>query len=1091
MKNVNNSIMKTWIATLFTAGTLAWSNLAPGGEIHTAAMRGDVEKVKALLAADPDLVSSQDEHGWTPLYFAAASGHKDVVELLIANKADVNALNQNFTPLRAAAMNGHPDVAELLIASNAQVTIFDAAAGGYLEIVKSQLKADPALVSATDNSGWTALQFAARNGHLDVVKLLLANKADVNARGRTGMAPLATTLAFSGGAGSDATNHEAIAKLLIANGATVTNQRSGGITALHYAASAGLTNVVQELLAHHADVNARDGSGRTPVDFAAQRGRLNVVDLLVAGGAKMSAEDKAGLAALKDSEKGVQTRPSSPGREYEVDGKLNQTITENNGVTSHSSATFTVFVRDCGWLIATTENYEEGNDIVREIGSTNGTEIYQCAGITALVQSNTAPIGWLDREVAAHLWLMFASPCYWPSLNSDQLIPVYDWRASAGAATTGFANRQKKSADWELLNGPGSLPREVRYLDSLNHTNAIYTITGTNSTGGMLFPAGFVFKQFNGDRLEKRVEVGVTAIRPVCSRANLIPLPSKGITVIDARIDSGVPNRPSSYQNPLFGQWLSAEEAKKLAGINTSNTLRNLARVGISAFPETRSPFRETNTALPVLSLSIRCTNDVVKVGDEIAIEFRITNRGTNDYRYPNRNYDRSGRMPEYHLVATNSSGVAVSNVFKVGGFGGGGFQYATLKPGESFTKLIFLNSWALIKDPGRYVVAGTYHAEVVSNNPAVTSGTFITSIPIASAPIAVNVLPRTKAEMDAYISDLINQIASLTPKQMFPYGPYSPGSTGPTPELDELLEKLAYTCNPKIVPTMLDTMYLPGHGGFWESEAILAYVPRSDEIRKALIETAAKHGLGPNGTISYFLRDYGCTKEEMKPIIERALAPDNEQEWAAGAGLAQRFGDDAFTERLVTIAKTPRNNAQTAAIDALAYNRTDEGVKALKELFSDPHESIWTALAFAIQNAYNFRRDTMGRPLRPDDFTAADLKPLIQHLMSSDNQVSDVDTAIGLIGQFGGDEYTAQLIAIATSPGNFARDTAIYALALNRTDEGVNTLKTLLNDPDPKIRTTAEQSIRNAYTSRGNSRGRPLLPEDFDKQYQQPKTEK
>jgi HEAT repeat protein len=238
-------------------------------------------------------------------------------------------------------------------------------------------------------------------------------------------------------------------------------------------------------------------------------------------------------------------------------------------------------------------------------------------------------------------------------------------------------------------------------------------------------------------------------------------------------------------------------------------------------------------------------------------------------------------------------------------------------------------------------------------------------------------------------------------------------------------------------------------------------------------------------------LRDFGFTKEEMKPIIERALAPENEQEWAAGAGLAQQFGDDAFTERLVAIAKTPRINAQTAAIEALAYNRTDEGVKTLKELMSDPHEKIWTPLAFAIENAYNYRHDSTGRPLRPDDFTAADLKSLIERMLASGEQGPDFNTGVGLIERFGGDDFTTQLIAIATSPGNFARDTAIYALALNRTDEGVNTLKTLLNDPDPKIRTRTEQAIRNAYTSRGNSRGRPLKPDDFDKQYQQPNTEK
>ena len=1095
MTNHKKAAMKTTRTALIALkllwlSALVWGNLALGGEIHTAAMLGDVQKVKALLASDPDLVSSKDEHGWTPLYFAARSGHKDVVELLIANKADVNALNQNSTPLRAAVMNRHPDVADLLVASNAQVTIFDAAAGGYIEIVKAQLKTNAALVSATDDSGWTALQFAARNGHLDVVKLLLANKADVNARGRTGMSPLATALAFSSGASSDATNHEAITKLLIANGAMVTNQRAGGITALHYAASAGLTNVIKELLDRHADINAKDSRGRTPLDWAAEHGHMDVVDLLLARGAKMNAEDRAGLMALKDAEKKVQTRSPSSAYEYEVDGLVNQTMIQFNGTNLHASASFTVYVRDCGWMIKTVETNELGSVSGQEIGSTNGTEIFECEDGSGMgfadIVSNNIPVGEYDSAVFGHLWLMFASQCYWPALNSDQLTPIYDWRASVAAASSMFGNRQKASVDWELLNGPSSLPREVRYLDAMNRTNAIYTITGTNSAGGMLFPAGFVFKQFNGDRLTKRVEVEVTAIRLVCSRANLIPLPSKGTMVVDRRFDSGVPNRPPSYQNPVFGQWLTVEESKKLAGINKSNDLRNLARVGRSPFPETRSTLSET-TVTPVLSLSIRCTNDVVKAGDEISIEFKITNTGTNDYKYPNRSYDRSGRMYEYRLVATNTSGKAVPDVFKVGGFGGGGFQYATLKPGESFTKIIALNDWALIKEPGRYEVAGIYHAEVVSNNPAVSSGPFITSIPIAPALTAINVLPRTEAEMDAYISDLTNQIASLSPKQIFPYGPYSPGSTGPTPELDGLLEKLAYTCNPKIVPTLLNTLYLSGHGGFRESQAILAYIPRSEEIRKALIETVTKRGLGPNGTISYLLRDYGFTKEELKPIIERALAPDNEQEWAAGAGLAQRFGDDAFTERLVAIAKTPRINAQTAAIEALADNRTDEGVKTLKELLNDPHEKIWSSLAVALLNGYSHRQDSTGRPLLPDDFTAKDMKAFIERMLSSGGQNSDALWAVSLIEQFGDDDFTPQLITIATSPDNFGRNSAIYALARNRTDEGVKTLKALLNDPDQKIRTTAEQAIRNAYTSRGNSRGRPLQPDDFDKKYQQP----
>jgi len=70
---------------------LAWSSLAFCDEITDAANIGDFDKVKALLQDNPKLNFSRNSDSRTPLHLAAAGGHKDMVALLLDNKADVNA----------------------------------------------------------------------------------------------------------------------------------------------------------------------------------------------------------------------------------------------------------------------------------------------------------------------------------------------------------------------------------------------------------------------------------------------------------------------------------------------------------------------------------------------------------------------------------------------------------------------------------------------------------------------------------------------------------------------------------------------------------------------------------------------------------------------------------------------------------------------------------------------------------------------------------------------------------------------------------------------------------------------------------------
>src|SRR5215470_5189451 len=155
-------------------------------EIYDGARAGDLPKVKALLKDQPDLVFSKERAGGTPLHYAAKNGSKDVAELLVAGKADVNGKNRfGETPLLEAARGGHRNVVELLLAHRADVNAKDndgatpllwAAKNGHQDVV--ELLASDSDVNAKNNEGETALHCAARNGYEDVVELLRQHGGD-------------------------------------------------------------------------------------------------------------------------------------------------------------------------------------------------------------------------------------------------------------------------------------------------------------------------------------------------------------------------------------------------------------------------------------------------------------------------------------------------------------------------------------------------------------------------------------------------------------------------------------------------------------------------------------------------------------------------------------------------------------------------------------------------------------------------------------------------------------------------------------------------------------------------------------------------
>jgi ankyrin repeat protein len=150
-------------------------------EFHDAAYNGNLEKVKLAIETGIQ-VNIIDESGKNALMLAAFNGHTEIMKILIKEDVSVNSKdNTDRTALIYASTGPFPQTVQLLIDNNAEVNVFDnvehftalmfAASEGQLEVVKI-LMANGADASLKDIDGDTAEAFANQNKHTDVADFL-------------------------------------------------------------------------------------------------------------------------------------------------------------------------------------------------------------------------------------------------------------------------------------------------------------------------------------------------------------------------------------------------------------------------------------------------------------------------------------------------------------------------------------------------------------------------------------------------------------------------------------------------------------------------------------------------------------------------------------------------------------------------------------------------------------------------------------------------------------------------------------------------------------------------------------------------------
>jgi ankyrin repeat protein len=203
-------------------------------------------------------------------------------------RSSVSALlhNQGLRLSAFQALQHRPEITDRKVAEEVfnssptdQTALHIAAFWGLDSTVKELI--NPEEISATDSRSWTPLHWASCNDHLDIVRVLVNNGADVHIRDSSQWTPLFWT-ALRG-------NVEAT-QLLLDHGADHMMQDIHGSTPLHWAAYSGNEDVVRVILDTHrlktnhlhevVLVNAMDVSGNTPLGISAQVQHMKVFDVL-------------------------------------------------------------------------------------------------------------------------------------------------------------------------------------------------------------------------------------------------------------------------------------------------------------------------------------------------------------------------------------------------------------------------------------------------------------------------------------------------------------------------------------------------------------------------------------------------------------------------------------------------------------------------------------------------------------------------------------------------------------------------------------------------------------------------------------------
>lgn len=266
-------------------------------ELQEAIYAGNVAKVQQIIASGTDVNRANWLEGVTPLEIAVESKNLQIVQVLLEAGAHPD-FGVSSDPLTCAARKGLADIAAMLIQAGAKISIENgsalntAAGNGHIAVVRLLIEAG-ANVNPDSENDCSPLFFAASEGHQEVFNYLthLANPEQRRE---------AQEAAFLQAAADGNTR---VLELLYSAGMDLNFKSWDGKNALMWAAKQGQTQIVQSLLRLGVEVNIQDNEGKTALVLATLSQHITIIKSLINAGANINIKDLKGNTALSYAKK--------------------------------------------------------------------------------------------------------------------------------------------------------------------------------------------------------------------------------------------------------------------------------------------------------------------------------------------------------------------------------------------------------------------------------------------------------------------------------------------------------------------------------------------------------------------------------------------------------------------------------------------------------------------------------------------------------------------------------------------------------------------------------------------------------------------